>query len=213
MSGAANVRTDASRLSRLDQALHRLEAALTLVAGLLILSLMGLAVLSVGGRNFAGKPLPGYVDWIEAIMPAIALLGVAYTMRLGGHIRMDLVVGQLRGRVLWAVEALTTLVVLVVVLALIWGSFSHFGRSFDLGMPNWSRDSSIDIGLPIWPSKIVVPLALAVLAVRLLLQLVGFARGMRSGETPPAVPLAESVEEQAAAEAAAMEAPRRGDGR
>ncbi|MBM2575902.1 TRAP transporter small permease [Jannaschia sp. Os4] len=204
MAGASNVRADDTRLSRADRALHRLEAALALIAGLLILSLMGLAVVSVGGRNFLGAPLPGYVDWIEAIMPAIALLGVAYTMRLGGHIRMDLVVGQFRGRGLWAVEWITTFVVLLVVLALIWGSWSHFGRSFDLSQPLWSRDSSIDIGLPIWPAKLVVPVALAVLAIRLVIQLVGYGRGFRTGETPPAVPLMETAEEQAAAEAAVL---------
>ena len=204
MAGASNVRADDTRLSRADRALHRLETALALVAGLLILSLMGLAVLSVGGRNFFGTPLPGYVDWIETLMPAIAVLAIAYTMRLGGHIRMDLVVGQFRGRALWAVELATTLIVLLVVLALIWGSWSHFGRSFDLGAPNWSRDSSIDIGLPIWPAKLVVPLALAVLALRLAIQAIGYARGLRTGATPPAVPLMESAEEQAAAEAATL---------
>ncbi len=77
-------------LSRADRALYRVEGALALIAGLAVLSLMGLAVVSVGGRNFFGTPLPGYVDWIEQIMPAIALLGIAYTQRTGGHIRLDL---------------------------------------------------------------------------------------------------------------------------
>lgn len=205
MAGTANVREDASLLSRLDRALFRVEGWMTVVAGLLVLGLMALAVVSVGGRNFFDRPLPGYVDWIEQVMPAIALLGVAYTQRLGGHIRLDLVIGRLRGRPLWAMEWIGTLLTLLLALVLIWGSWSHFLRSFDLGQPLWSRDSSIDIGLPIWPAKLVVPVALAVLALRLCLQLAGFGRGLRDGGTPPAVPLMESAAEVAAAEAAAIE--------
>ena len=204
MATTSNVREDGSLLSRLDRGLFRLETFMTLLAGLAVLSLMALAVLSVGGRNFFDRPLPGYVDWIEQIMPAIALLGVAYTQRVGGHIRMDLIIGQLRGRPLWIAEWLTTLAMLLLALALIWGSWSHFDRSFDLGRPLFSTDSSIDIGLPIWPAKLVVPAALSVLALRLTLQLVGFGRGIRQGGTPVAVPLMESAEEIAAAEAATV---------
>lgn len=205
MAITANVREDASLLSRADRALYRLEGVLALVAGLAVLSLMALAVLSVGGRNFLSTPLPGYVDWIEQIMPAIALLGIAYTQRTGGHIRLDLVVGQLRGRSLWIAEWITTAVTLVLVLLLVWGTWSHFDRSFDLSRPMFSADSSIDIGLPIWPAKLIVPVALALLAARLTIQLLGYGRGIRHGGTPPAVPLVESAAAVAAAEAAAME--------
>ena len=59
---------------------------------------MLLAVVSVGGRNFFNQPLPGYVDWIEQAMPLIAFMGIAYVKRDGGHIRMDILVGSLRGR-------------------------------------------------------------------------------------------------------------------
>ncbi len=87
---------------------------------------MLLAVVSVGGRNFLNQPLPGYVDWIEQAMPLIAFMGISFTQRLGGHIRMDIVVGQLKGRALWAAEFVTTSLVLVLMLLLIWGSWAHF---------------------------------------------------------------------------------------
>ena len=103
---------------------------------------------------------------------------------------------------LWIVEFITTLAILLLILALIWGSWSHFDRSFDFGAANWSRDSSIDIGLPIWPAKLVVPLAFAVLGLRCVLQLWGYGRAILSGDpNPVAVPLIQSVAEQAAAEA------------
>ena len=151
---------------------------------------MFLAVFSVGGRNFFNQPLPGYVDWIEQAMPLIAVMGISYVQRDGGHIRMDIVVGVLKGRTLYVVEFLTTLAVLVLMALLVWGSWAHFGRSFDWGAPLWSRDSSMDIALPLWPAKLLVPVAFAVMCLRLVLQLWGYARAFIYGLSQPiGVPL------------------------
>lgn len=202
MAGHASVLEDGSLLSRLDRALARLEWGMALVSGIGAFSLMCLAVFSVSGRNFFNEPLRGYVDWIEAAMPFIAIFGIAYVQRSGGHIRMDIVVGALKGRALWIAEFLTTLLVLILMLLLVWGTWAHFDRSFDFSKPNWSRDSSIDIGLPIWPSKLVVPVAFAVISLRLMLQLWGYGRAIVFGLSEPvAVPLVMSAAEQALAEA------------
>lgn len=205
MAGSASVLADSSALSRADRALMRAERALALASGLAVFGLMVLAVVSVGGRNLAGQPVRGYVDWIEHAMPLIAFMGIAYVQREGGHIRMDILVGQLRGRALWAVESLTTLAVLVLMVLLVWGSWAHFLRSFDFGQPMWSRDSTMDIGLPLWPAKLLAPVAFAVLCVRLVLQLWGYGRALVLGLTAPvAVPLVEDPATQAAREAAQM---------
>jgi TRAP-type C4-dicarboxylate transport system permease small subunit len=202
MAGAASVLVDDSRLSRLDRRLYRLEKVLALVSGLAVFSLMILAVISVGGRNFFNAPLPGYVDWIEQAMPLIAFMGVAYVMRDGAHIRMDIVVGAMRGRLLYATEFITTLLILVLMLLLVWGSWAHFERSFDFAAPLWSRDSSMDIALPLWPAKLLAPVAFTVLCARLVLQLWGFGRAFVTGaDRPVAVPLVVDAATQAAQEA------------
>jgi TRAP-type mannitol/chloroaromatic compound transport system permease small subunit len=86
---------------------------------------------------------------------------------------------------------------------LIWGSWSHFGRSFDWAAPNFSRDSTIDIGLPIWPAKLIVSVAFSVMALRLVLQLWGYGRAILTGKAV-AVPLIEDVATIAAREAEAV---------
>ncbi|MXU64297.1 TRAP transporter small permease subunit [Oceanomicrobium pacificus] len=203
MAGASAVRTDDTLLSRLDRALFRVETLLALISGLAVFSLMLLAVVSVGGRNIFNQPLPGYVDWIEQAMPLIAFLGIAYCQRLGGHIRMDILVGQLRGRALWITEFLTTAVILLLMVLLVWGSWAHFQRSFDFNAPLWSRDSSFDIRLPLWPAKLLVPVAFSVLCARLVLQLWGYGRAILTGDPAPvAVPLIEDAATVAANEAA-----------
>jgi len=201
MAGVGQVLEDGSLLSRIDRQLHKLESTLALVSGLAIFSLMILAVVSVAGRHFFNMPLPGYVDWIEQAMPLIAFMGIAYTQRNGGHIRMDMLVAQLNGRALWLFEWLTSLCVLGLILLLIWGSWSHFSRSFDFASPWWSRDSSMDISLPLWPAKLMVPLAFSVLALRLVIQLWGFGVAFVTNATVPvAVPLVLDAATQAAAE-------------
>ena len=202
MAGTAAVLTDDSTLSRLDRQLLRVETVLVLVAGLTVFALMLMAVVSVGGRNFFNRPLPGYVDWIEQLMPLIAFMGVSFTQRYGGHIRMDMLVGALRGRTLWLAELVTTTAILIFVALMIWGSWSHFLRSFDFAAPLWSRDSTMDIGLPIWPAKLLAPIAFSVLCLRLTLQLWAYGRAVsRPGETAVAVPLVADAATQAAREA------------
>lgn len=205
MAGQASILSDDSLLSRADRALFRLETGLALVGGLAVFSLMVLAVVSVGGRNFFNQPLPGYVDWIEQIMPLIAFVAVAYCQRLGGHIRMDILIGRLRGRALWAAEFTSTLLMLIVMLLLVWGSWSHFDRSFDFNAPLWSRDSSVDIRLPIWPAKLLAPVAFGVLSLRLVLHCWGYGRAFVYNDPEPAgVPLIEDAAAIAAKEAASV---------
>ena len=202
MVALTSVLSDDSALSRADRALYWLEKQLALLSGLAVLSLMVLAVLSVGGRNLLNQPLPGYVDWIEQIMPLIAFLGISYTQRDGGHIRMDMLVGKLHGRVLWLLEFLGVLTMLVLMLLLVWGSWAHFERSFDFSATLWSRDSSMDIAIPLWPAKLLAPVAFSVLCLRLLIQLIAYGKAFIDNSSQPvAVPRIQDIATQAAAEA------------
>ena len=81
---------------------------------------MFLAAYSVTGASFL-RPLAGYVDYIEAAMPVIAIMGVSYVQRDGTHIRMDMLV-RLKGRVLWLFELYSVLMILGLIVA------SHLGR-------------------------------------------------------------------------------------
>jgi len=65
----------------------------------------------------------------------------------------------------------------------------------------------MDIGLPLWPAKLLVPVAFAVLCLRLALQLWGYGRAfVLNLDAPVAVPLVQSAAEIAAAEAETVSA-------
>jgi TRAP-type mannitol/chloroaromatic compound transport system permease small subunit len=173
-----------------------LESFLNLIGGSVIFAVVLLAVANILGRKLFDLPVDGYIDWTEQSMAFFAFLGIAYCQRQGGHIRMDIFVGSLKGRALWFFELITTFFMFIMTVILIIGSYGHFLRAWTLG------DSSFDIELPTWPAKLVVPVALTILAIRLLLQIWGYARALREGSNDPvAVPLIEDVATQAAKEA------------
>jgi TRAP-type C4-dicarboxylate transport system permease small subunit len=202
MAGSSLVLSDDSRLSTLDRYLYKLESVFALISGLAVFALMMLAVVSVSGRNFFNQPLPGYVDWIQQAMPLIAFMGVSFTQRDGGHIRMDMIVSKLKGRALYVVELITTLAILLLMILLVWGTFAHFQRSFDFAAPLWSRDSSFDIALPLWPAKLLAPIAFGILCLRLMLQVYAYTRAIVRNESAAiGVPLVADAATQARMEA------------
>lgn len=192
---SAEAAADAPLLSAFDRRLAALETGFNLVASFAIFALMLLGVWQVLGRTLFNAPVRGYIDFVELSMATFAFLGVAYCQRLGGHVRMEMVLKAMRGRALWSAEVFGTVVALAVIAVLIWYGWGHFLRAYQLG------DSTIDAELPVWPSKLAVPLAFGLLWLRLWVQLAGYLRlALDPGRRPVGVTSVLSVEEQAAHE-------------
>lgn len=196
MSGSSTILEDDSLLSKLDRYYFKFESLLNLIGGLVIFLIVLLAVANILGRKLFGIPVSGYIDWTEQSMAFFAFFGVAYCQRLGGHIRMDILVSKLKKRALWFFELMSTIIMLTITVLLIIGSSDHFLRAWTNG------DSSFDIDLPTWPAKLVVPVMLTVLAIRFLLNIWGYTRALiEGGDTAIAVPLVEDAQTQAENEA------------
>ncbi len=181
-----------SALATADRWLSRVEDVLDLVAAFFIIFLMMFAVTQVISRKLFNYPLWGYIDIVEIVMVTFAFLGISYCQRLGGHIRMELVVRRLHGRALWLFEILGIVVALGIILVLLWYGFTFFLRAYQLG------DSTIDREIILWPAKLVIPIAFAVLTVRLLIQLLAYTRlALHPEAEPVAIPVIEKFEELA----------------
>ena len=179
-----------------DRVWSPLENALNFLSGLMIFAMMLMGMVQIVLRTLFRSPIYGYIDVIEVGMIGFALLSISYVMREGGHVRMELLVGRLRGRALWIAEVIGVLTAIVITAILIPYSWTYFHRAWSFG------DSTIDIELPTWPAKLVVPVMLCVLMVRLLIQLAGYIRLAANPDlSPVAVPVLKSVEQQAEEEA------------
>lgn len=159
-----------SPVGKLDRLVKPIEDFANLVAALAIFMLMVLGTSQIVLRSVFNAPISGYIDLVELSMAGMAFLGAAYCQRLGSHIRMEILIGHLRGRWIWGCEVFGTLVALCIIGVLIWYGFGHFMRSFELG------DTTIDAEFPVWPSKLLVPIAFTLWFVRLSIQLLGSVR-------------------------------------
>ena len=74
--------------------MHAIEKFTALISGFGIFGLMLIGVVQIFGRKFFNAPIFGYIDIVEIAMSALVFLGLAYTERLGGHIRMELFVSH-----------------------------------------------------------------------------------------------------------------------
>ena len=183
-------------LGAIDRLLHRIEKLTAQIFGLSIFALMLVGVVHVLGRKFFDMPIFGYIDIVEIMMVFMVFLAIAFTERLGGHIRMELFVGMLRGRWLAVFELVGVVLGLAVVGVLLVYSWDHAMRAFYLG------DSTIDAQIPLWPSKLIVPISLAILFVRLLVSLAAYMRVILDpSKKLIAVPDVIDAEEQALREA------------
>ena len=184
-----------SALSAIDRFFGRIEDAVTLIAAAFIFMLMLFVVCEVFGRYVFNRPIPGAIDWIEVYMATFAFLPAAYAQRLGVHVRMELVIAKMRGRVLWTAECFAVCVGVVYCVIIIDKSWEHFLRSVIEG------DSTIDVQLQTWPGKLVVPVALTLLCIRLIIQVWGYGRlALNPDKAPLAVPIIMDVAEHARAE-------------
>ena len=189
---ASHVLQDDSFLSRCDQWLHRWESRLNLLAGIIVLLIVLFSVINIIGRGFLNKPFNAYFDLMGQSVPLIAFLGISYCQRVGGHIRMDLLLIRLSGRTLWLFEFISSLFSIFIIATLTYGAYLHMSRSYMLG------DSTEDISLTIWPFKAVIAFMFAVLVLRLIIQSWAYLRIIIvNDDRPIAIPVPLDVEAQA----------------
>lgn len=181
-------------LATISRALAEVEDWLNVVAAVTIFVVMLGTVISIVTR-IVWTPIPGYLDVSELTIAIFAFLGVAYAQRHGAHIRMEMVIGVIPGRLRWLMEAIGSLAALALVLLLIRYSWDFFVFAWENG------DSTVDYEIPTWPAKLLVPVAFTIWALRLAIESVGWLRLFLFGGEPVAVPIPETAEEQAQREA------------
>jgi C4-dicarboxylate transporter, DctQ subunit len=193
-----------------DATLSHVEDGLNLIAALAIFFLMFIGVAQIVGRTVFDFAIYGYIDWMEQASSLFAFLGIAYAQRLGSHIGMDLTMNW-RPANRWKVELFGVSIAIVIITILVYASFTNFLRAYSIG------DSTMDIKLPTWPAKLMVPLALSVLWLRMSLQICGYLRMVAHPDAEPVgVPKLVTLETQVKdeiAEALGREEPGREEAR
>ena len=182
---------------RLDRLLRRPEDAFNFIAAMaiMLLMIMGVVQIVAGLRWLFNAPIFGYIDVIELSMPVLAIMGIAYCQRMGVHIRMDVLIQNFRGRLLWSVETFAAFCTCLIMLALTIYSYNFFLDAYQIG------DSTTDAEISTWPSKLLVPIAFALMTVRAGVQILGALRlALDPDLQPVGVVVQRDIAEQAQAE-------------
>lgn len=176
---------------KLNHKLNKIEDFLIIFSGVSIFIVMILTSFQIISRVM-GYPWPGYLELSELSISIFAFLGVAYAQRLDSHIRMELIVGNLKGRLKWFVEFCATLFGFIIILILIKYSFLFAVDAYQIG------DTTYDYLYPTWPAKALVPIAFSIWALRLFFELCGYFRMLIFVNVEPvAIPVIKSAEELA----------------
>lgn len=115
----------------------------------LIFALMGVLLWS-SVTKFAGAPALWTLELAQFVMVAYYLLGGAYSMQLGDHVRMDLVYSMWSPRRKAAIDAVTVLFLLFYLCVLIYGGISSTTYAIEYG------ERAHSVWRPyMWPVKLI----------------------------------------------------------
>ena len=156
-----------SLLRVIEGNIRHIEDWLNLTSVFIIMFLMFFATTEILGRYIFNAPVPGHVEIVELIMAGVVFFGIAYTERVGGHVRMELFITRvLKGRAYHIAEAITTTLSLFVYLFIVVYTFKFALFSLQMG------DVTAYINWPTWPSKFAIPLGGFFLCIRFVIELI-----------------------------------------
>ena len=167
-----------------DRGLMGVEVACAMIAGVIIFGLMLAGVAEIFSRRLFNAPIYGHLDMVELTMVSFTVLCVSYCWRKASHVRMDLILRLIKGRPRWVCELIATGIAIYFITLVIPGTWQYFLNAWRIG------DSMMNTGLPTWPSKLAVPVGLAVLWLRLAVEICAYLRLITDpARTPIAVPV------------------------
>lgn len=148
--------------------LDRLEEVLVmlLMAGMTVLAFCQVVARYVFNYSFV------WALEVTGVMFAwLIFIGMAYGVRLGTHIGVDLLVRSLRPAPARAVAAVAVVLCIVYALILAWGGFEYVRKMHAIGI------EMQDVPVPQWVPRLVLPAGFLWLAVRFGQALWNVARG------------------------------------
>ena len=148
---------------------------LTIIMVMVVLQVLGRIldkILLTLGLNSLGLQVPGLAELAGFLLLGATFTGLAYTLTVGGHIRVDLLHRALAERVQRVMDVLVVVVALAITAYGTWFSVLLAYDSYDFG------DVSIGmVPVPLWIPQAVMVIGLVWLLVALLDALIGLISG------------------------------------
>jgi len=160
---------------RLEKGIRSITNTLSYIAMGVLVVLMLLGAIDVIGRYLLDKPIRGAYGISEVMLVAIVFFGWAYTLSVGGHVRLDTVVSRLRPRVQTVSGFITSFIALVIFGLITWQSALK-------AIATSKGYEVIDVvNIPIFPFQFFVSVGAFALCLELIVQMLHFLTGLRKG--------------------------------
>jgi TRAP-type C4-dicarboxylate transport system permease small subunit len=140
--------------------LERLARWATALAGAGLFLMMAVGALDVVSGKLLGRPLPGAFEANEALLAACALLPLARVRSLGGHIRVDVLAGRFPAKARRALVRFGDALSLGLFSVLAWQGWLYAARSLSV-----LEYQAGPISFPVYPAKIMLALAMTLMAL------------------------------------------------
>lgn len=142
-----------------------------IVIAQVILNLIDKISSFLGGHSL-GLTIPSYADFTGFFLAAASFLALAYTLRVGGHIRVTLITSRLPVQLRSLCEGLALIVATLMAGYAAWYMSLLVAESYEFG-----DMSSGMVAIPLWIPQVPVAFGLTVLTIALIDEFAGLLQG------------------------------------
>lgn len=172
----SRARTAASRY-------ERFEVGLAYIAGFIVLIMAVTTFYEVIARYVFNAPTPWSFELNMNLLLYFALLGGAYTLVIGGHVRVDVFYTRFSPRRKAAVDMVTFVLVLLFLVALVWSGIDMCKFALEVG-----ERSMQALRWPLFPRLIMIPIGGVLVGLQVIIHIIRdahfvFSASSGSGES------------------------------
>ncbi len=157
--------------------IERITRSVGIMASLAIVPLVLATCYEVLARYAFGAPTIWAYEIGYTLTGSHFLLGMAFTLAVGAHIRIDIFSGKFSPRTRALIDLCAYAVMLPLLIWLSYALFQHLAT----GYLRSERSGQSAMNLPVWPFRIVFLVAFTLLALQVLAEVVKTVRALRTG--------------------------------
>jgi TRAP-type C4-dicarboxylate transport system permease small subunit len=160
--------------------LARLALWLLLLGAVGMIAAMLVGVADVVGTEFLGRPVLGTLEFTESTMVLVVFGALAYAQERRAHIRVELLYSQVGPRGKSFMEAVTHIVAFIFFALVAWMGYVELEYSLEI------KESTMgSVRFPLYPARILLLVGVALLLLRLAIDIAQDIGRLRRGEPPP----------------------------
>ena len=164
--------------------LGRLALWLLLLGTLDMIAAMLVGVADVVGTEFLGRPVLGTLEFTESTMVLVVFGALAYAQESRARIRVELLYSHAGPRGKSFMEAVTHIVAFIFFALVAWQGYGELLYSWEI------KESTMgSVRFPLYPARVLLLLGVALLLLRLAIDIAQDLGRLRRGEPPPELAL------------------------